>query len=95
MAVVIMLKFPGVSLEQYDKVREITNFEGDAPDGGIFHVCAQDGNGLRIVDVWESQEAFDAFGRERLQAGLQQAGIAGAPEVEVLPAHNIFAPAFK
>jgi hypothetical protein len=30
--------------------------------------------GWRVLSIWESQEAFDTFRRERLAPALQQAG---------------------
>ena len=32
--------------------------------------------GMRVVDVWESPEAFQAFAQERLAAAFQEAGAA-------------------
>jgi hypothetical protein len=34
-----------------------------------------EGGGTRVVDVWESQEAFDAFIRDRLQPAFAKAGV--------------------
>ena len=51
-------------------------------------------NGVRVTDIWESDEAFDAFVRDRLMPGVKQLGIPGEPEVEILPAHAVFAPGY-
>jgi len=42
--------------------------------------------GLRVLDVWESPEKFQAFG-QKLMPLLQQAGIKPAEPI-VFPAHN-------
>lgn len=63
--VVIQFNFPNVSLQQYDKVWDDMRAAGHShPKGLISHVGAatQDG-GLFVVDVWQSQEAFDEFGK--------------------------------
>jgi hypothetical protein len=63
--VVIQFNFPNVSLKQYDGVWDDLRSKGHThPKGLISHVDAQtpDG-GLLVVDVWESQEAFDEFGK--------------------------------
>jgi hypothetical protein len=95
MAIVMIMEWQGVDLKGYEEVRRITNFEGDPPAGGMFHVAALDGDRLRVVDVWESAEAFQAFVQARLMPATQQAGITAQPDVKILPAHNIFTPAYN
>ena len=62
--VVIVFNFPNVSLQTYDSMWEDIRAEGQGnPKGLISHVgAATEDNGLFVVDVWESKEAFDAFG---------------------------------
>jgi hypothetical protein len=68
------------------------NWEGDTPEGAIFHVSWFEG-GLRVVDVWESQEDFERFATERLMPKLQELGIgSGEPDVQFHAAHTYFAP---
>jgi len=94
MPVMMMMQWSGVTREQYDAVRKIVNFEGNAPRGGLFHVAAFNEKGLQVTDVWERAEDFQAFVEQRLMPGVQQAGIAGEPQVQVLPAHNVFTPGY-
>jgi|tagenome__1003787_1003787.scaffolds.fasta_scaffold17575375_1 hypothetical protein len=95
MAIVMSMRWAGVTPEQYDEVKRIVGFEENHPAGGVFHVAAFDGDGLRVVDVWESAEQFQRFVESELRPGVAAAGIDGEPEVEILPAHNVFAPAFE
>jgi hypothetical protein len=95
MAVLLVMKFTGITIDQYESVRKATNLEGNKPKGAVFHVCADTGDGLRIVDIWENQSDFDAFMTERLAAAMQEAGIEGVPDVEASTVHNIFAPAYE
>ncbi len=44
--------------------------------------------GWRVVDVWESQEAINAFFQEKLGPALQEAGIPAAPP-QFWPVHNM------
>lgn len=94
MPVLMMMEWSGVTREQYDSVRKIVNFEGDAPKGGLFHVAAVTDTGLRVVDVWERAEDFQSFVETRLMPGVQKAGIAGEPKVQVLPAYNVYTPGY-
>jgi hypothetical protein len=89
MAVVMSMNWAGVTAEQYDAVRDAVKWE-DGVDGGVFHVAwFQDGS-MRVVDVWESAEAFDAFVNDRLMPGVAQVGLEGQPEVDIQPAHRVF-----
>ena len=94
MAVMMMMDWSGVTREQYDSVRKIVNFEGDAPKGGLFHVAAFTDKGLQVTDVWERAEDFQAFVEQRLMPGVQKAGIQGEPRVQILPAYNVFTPGY-
>ena len=53
----------------------------DWPVGGLLaHVAGQTDKGFRVVDVWESDDAFRQFG-EKLTPILKEVGIEGAPDV--------------
>lgn len=88
----MIMNWPGVSLDQYDEVKALVAWEQEAPVGGICHATAHDGNGLRITDVWESAEAFQNFVNDRLMPGVEKVGIAGEPQVEVYPLHDLYTP---
>lgn len=95
MAVAMFMRWPGVTAEQYDEARERVNWESDVPDGAKFHVATFGPDGARITDVWESQEAFERFGTERLMPVTQEIGIDTEPEVEFAPVHALFAPMYE
>jgi hypothetical protein len=84
MSEVLILEFRDADPALYDAVNEKLGLnqetgEGDWPDGLTMHLGAEhaDGNGLTVVEVWESREAQDAFMTSRLGPALGQAG---APE---------------
>jgi predicted ester cyclase len=95
MAVIVNLRWAGVRPEQYDEVREVVGWETDAPKGGIHHCAAFDGDGAVVTDVWETAEDFENFVADRLMPGVHKVGILGEPRVEILPAHALFAPAYR
>lgn len=68
-----------------DAARETVNWEGDQPDGGLLHVPWFVDGGLRVTDVWESAEQFNAFVESRLRPGTREVGIEGEPRVEIHP----------
>ena len=69
MAVTMSLEFPGTT-EQYDEVNKKMDIENDPPAGLIVHTCADVGGGnLKIIDVWESEDAYRKFSDDRLGPG--------------------------
>jgi hypothetical protein len=58
-----------------------------APEGRTYHVALETDGEINVFDVWESQEAFDAFGATLLPI-LGELGVdPGAPMIA--PVHNI------
>ena len=49
-------------------------------EGLLVHAAGEGENGFRVVDVWDSPEAFQRFG-ETLMPILQELGVEGRPEV--------------
>jgi hypothetical protein len=91
MAVAMVLEWPGVSAEQYDAVIEDLDLGGKTYQGGIFHVAGPTDDGWRVVDVWESQAAFDTFLQQKLGMVLQKHGLQ-PPQVQTWPVHNTLMP---
>ena len=85
----ILVRFTPSSLtaEQYDEsVRRLEESGGFPPEGMEYHVCFGGDGSLRVSEIWDSREQFEAFG-ERLMPILADIGI-GAGEPEVLEIHN-------
>jgi hypothetical protein len=81
----IVVRFPpsNVTREQYDTVRNALTEAGEWPaDGCQIHVLFGDESDIRVSEIWESREKFEAFG-EKLRPRMEEAGIelAGEPEV--------------
>jgi hypothetical protein len=93
LGVAIVAVFEGVTQEQYEEsVRRITGGKdhvespADWPvEGLLAHITGQGPNGFRVVDVWESEDAFRRFG-ETLIPILRDIGVEGEPEV--YPTHT-------
>lgn len=92
MAIAVLMEFPTGTVEQYDAVIAEMNLGGKTAPGGIFHVAGpMEGGGIRIVDVWESQEAMEKFAGEQIMPITQKHGIA-PPRVTVWPVRNTLTP---
>lgn len=54
---------PGFTQERYDTTTaQLEEAGAGAPEGRISHVALETGGEIQVFDIWESQEAFDAFG---------------------------------
>ncbi len=78
-----------VTTEQYDEtVRRLEKLGDWPPEGLEYHVAFRSNDGLRVSEIWDSRERFDAFG-ERLMPVLKDVGIELSGEPEMLQVHNI------
>jgi hypothetical protein len=86
MAIVAVHQVPSLTRERYEEVvRRLTDggrppeSPSDLPfDGLLVHVAADTENGFLIVDVFESQEAFDRFS-EAIRPIAEAVGIEDPP----------------
>ena len=92
MAFAVHVVLPGVTKEQYDQVRDAVGWLDTPPIGGISHVTWWEGNDCHNLDAWESEDAFNAFGEQRLGPGMVEAKVAVEPQVSFHPAHEVFTP---
>ena len=93
MPIIAVFQSPSLTRESYEEsVRRLSGGKSrmsspaDWPVKGLLsHAAGQGPTGFRVVDVWESEEAFRQFG-EKLEAIMKAIGISGQPEV--YPAHT-------
>jgi hypothetical protein len=83
------MRWEGATPEQYDRMREKLDWENNLPDDGIQHVAWFDDRGMNVVDVWESEEQFNAFIQKQVMPAVQDLGIPGQPEVQIDEAHAV------
>ena len=62
------------------------------PPGGLAHLAWWEGPDNHNLDAWDSEEAFAAFGQDRLGPAMAQAGVNVEPTVTFHPAHEVFLP---
>ena len=94
MAIVAVFQSPSLTQATYEEsVRRLTGGRTrlvsptDWPvEGLLVHVAGQGPNGFRVVDVWQSEEAFQRFG-EKLMPILKAISVEGQPEI--YPAHTL------
>ena len=92
MSTVMFMEWAGVTQDQYNQVMRNLDLDKNPPAGGIFHVAGFTGGTLRVLDVWDSQQAFEKFQKDRITPAVQKAGITTQPKVQFYPVHNLYAP---
>jgi hypothetical protein len=88
MAIGIYFAESKFSKDQYDQaIAQLDAAGAGAPEGRTYHVALETDGEINVFDVWESQDAFDAFGAT-LMPILTGLGVdPGTPMVA--PVHNV------
>jgi hypothetical protein len=94
MAVEVQIDCHGVTLRQYDEAMEIGGFlpGGPLPPDGLFHYVKKMDDGIRVINVWESEEEFGEFAVNRMLPLLEEIGVsAAAIDIQISEIHNYLA----
>jgi quinol monooxygenase YgiN len=75
MAVVLITTAP--SRELYEQVVAVVGEE--TPPGCIVHTASEVDGGVRVVDVWESQQHIDDYFQAKLGPAFAQVGMEAQP----------------
>ncbi len=85
-----------ITTDDYDRLMD--EMGRDTPAGLIAHVVAKTDDGLRYVDVWETEGDWKAFHEQRIEpalgriyAGTERPDLS-AMRVEMLDVHDVIAP---
>ena len=80
----------GFTQDKYDEaISQLAAAGAGAPEGRSYHVALETNGEIHVFDIWDSQEAFDAFGPTLIpiMAGL---GIDPGPPM-VARVHSVIA----
>lgn len=72
MAVFMEFEMSGLTPDQYNAIDQALDVKGDPPPGFIAHSARFDGDTARILDIWESEDAFESFLESRLGPTIGQ-----------------------
>ena len=90
MPIAILFDSPNGTQEHYDlmndKLKEIGQEE---PAGRISHIAGPTQSGWRMVEVWESKEAWEVFVGEYFTRVLHESSIPD-PQVSIWDVHKMF-----
>ena len=90
MSIVVRYKPANLTKEKYDESnRKIEEAGLDwLPDGLDYHICFGDDGDLKVSEIWDSREQWEAFG-EQLMPLLNEVGIEFSGEPDVFEAHSL------
>ena len=86
----VQVELKGVTLDQYDEMVKRMGFEpqGAGAPGCLFHWATKTPDGIRVTDVWERQEDYETFAKEKLGPITQEVGVQAQPETQYSDVHN-------
>ena len=80
MSVVAVFEFPGQSVDKYEEIFKIGGAEITDQPHRSHHVCYRTGDGFVVVDVWDDEESFAAFGAI-IGPASAKAGLDAKPQI--------------
>jgi hypothetical protein len=90
MAVIMMQTLPdGVTIAMLDAVTANIDANANPPGGLIVHTHYEDDGRVRVMDVWESEQAFRIFQEERLVPAMQQVASENGMDLGDQPEHRV------
>jgi hypothetical protein len=88
MAILVIFTGAGVEKSRYDALKKEVDWQQNPPAGLVFAAAGFDKMGVRVADVWESQQALDEFLNKRLLPAMKKLKVP-APQVEIFPVHDM------
>ena len=90
MPVGVRIDLPGATLEWYDQAVATMGYLPGGPivSGALSHWVTKCDDGICIVEVWESKDAFKANAHQRSGQILQEIGVPGRVAIEFFEVHN-------
>jgi len=90
MPIGVRIDLPGATLEWYNEVIATAGFLPGGPivTDALSHWVTTTEDGICIVEVWESREAFKSNARQRTGQVVDEIGIPGLPVVQFFEVHN-------
>ncbi|TXG80974.1 MAG: hypothetical protein E6R14_08390 [Thermomicrobiales bacterium] len=91
MAVVVNISFKDLTNADYDAVMAEAGLVGASADqvpGLIAHYAFEENGRLRVVDIFESAEDWQATMAEKIGPAAARAGVAVNPEAIISELHN-------
>ncbi len=90
MAICVVFDAKGTWQQYEDSLVKLEEAGWGKPSARLYHVAGPTDEGFRVVDVWESPETFEEFGKVLIPI-VEEVGFP-VPEPQVFPAQRIIEP---
>ncbi len=87
--IAVVMDFVGATLPQFDRLLQRLRLSPDGPGrvGSLFQWSRSTPDGVRVTEVWQSRDHFEAFLREEIEPHLTEAGLR-EPEITTYDVHS-------
>jgi hypothetical protein len=90
MAIAIIAEVPGGDVQLDEQISGHAGVSPSTPPpGALARMGGPTSNGWRVISVWESEAAWEAFRRDRLEPAFRQAG-REMPSIQVWQLDSFF-----
>jgi hypothetical protein len=92
MSIVVRYNPPSLTTEQYDEADRLLREAGiePLPDGLEYHVCSGPEGNLRVSEIWDSREQFEAYGKQlSLMPVFGEIPFDSGPAPEIVEVHKL------
>ena len=90
MAILVVSPLPNLTKDGYEEIRKELNWEASPPPGQLCHIAATEGNGMRVVTAWSSEQDFNNFVNSKLMPAFQKRSIKPQPQIFQIHNFNVF-----
>jgi hypothetical protein len=88
-AILVVSEVAGVTAEQDEAMVKALDLDHSPPVGGRIRMAGPTAHGWRIVSLWDSEEDFERFRKDRLVPALTGAG-RPLPSFEIWPIETVW-----
>lgn len=88
MAIMAIYDAHGFTPQDYELVRATIGWESNPPRGSFMHLLGHDADGLLNIELWESEDLFEAYVRDRFNPAFDRLGLPYPPAPRIMFLHN-------
>ena len=89
MAIAVIGEIPGGNAEMDDRLMRSMGASADNPPAGaVVRLAGPTDGGWRIISVWESEDAWNAFRQDKLEPSFREMG-QQMPPVQLWELHDV------
>ena len=88
MAIMVIYDALGFRPQDYEQIRAAIGWESNPAEGCSMHLLGHDAAGLTDVQIWESEDVFDAYVAARFHPAFERLGLPYPPAPRIMHLYN-------